>query len=66
MTRIQKAVSEYLAVRRKLGFGLRLTGGALRSFAAFLKQHGASRISTALALAWAKGPASAQPAQWAN
>ncbi|MGH8635384.1 MAG: tyrosine-type recombinase/integrase [Burkholderiales bacterium] len=66
MTRIERAVSEYLAVRRKLGFGLRLAGGALRSFAAFLAHHRESRITTSLALAWATSPTTAQPPQWAN
>lgn len=66
MSRIEKAISEYLAVRRRLGFGLRLEGGALYRFASFLKHHGASHISTRLALAWATSATNAQPPQWAN
>lgn len=66
MRGIEKAVSEYLAVRRQLGFKLRLPGGALRSFISFLKRRRATHITTQLALVWAKTPTNAQPEQWAN
>ncbi len=66
MTSIGKAVEEYLAMRRALGFKLRLPGGMLRDFASYLKHEGASHITTDLALRWAKQAAEAQPAQWAN
>jgi len=66
VTRIERAVSEYLTLRRNLGFGLRLTGGALRSFATFLDRKHEPRITTSSALAWATSPTNAQPSQWAN
>lgn len=66
MSRIHKLVEDYLAMRRALGFRLRLPAGMLRNFAAYLEQEGASHITTELAVRWAKRPAAAQPAQWAN
>ena len=66
MTSIGKAVEEYLAMRRALGFKLRLPGGMLHDFALYLEHDGASHITTDLALRWAKQPAEAQPAHWAN
>lgn len=66
MSPIGKAVEEYLAVRRALGFKLRLTAGMLRDFAAYLAQARASHVTTELAVRWAQQPAAAQPAQWAN
>lgn len=66
MTSLQKAVGDYLAMRRVLGFELRLPGGMLRAFAAFLDSKSASHITTKLALRWATQPVGAQPAQWAN
>ena len=66
MTLLRKAVDDYLAMRRALGFELRLAGGMLRHFASFLEQQGASHVTTDLALRWAKRPVEVQPAQWAN
>lgn len=66
MTALQKAVEDYLSMRRALGFKLRLPAGMLRDFAAFLEREGSLHITVALALRWAKQPAAVQPAQWAN
>jgi integrase len=66
MSPLRKAVEEYLAMRRSLGFKLRLTAGMLREFASFVERERASHITTALAVRWATQPASVQPAQWAN
>jgi integrase/recombinase XerD len=66
MTLLRKAVDDYLAMRRALGFELRLAGGMLRHFASFLERQGASHVTTDLALRWAKRPVGVQPAQWAN
>lgn len=66
MSPLRKAVEDYLAMRRALGFKLRLPAGMLREFASFLEQERASHITTALALRWAMQPAGVQPAQWAN
>ncbi len=66
MTRLQAAVDEYIALRRSLGFKLRDMAPDLRNFAAFLEQHGASVITSALALAWAMQPVDHQPSDWAQ
>lgn len=66
MSKLRKALEEYLAVRRTLGFELREVGGLLGNFISFLEQHGASHITTELALCWAKQPLDVQPAHWAR
>jgi integrase/recombinase XerD len=66
MTPWPKAVEDYLAIRRALGFKLRLPAGMLRDFAAFLEREGSMHITTSLAVRWAKQPVAVQPAQWAN
>ena len=62
---LEQALSDYLRIRRSLGFRLQQQGGALRNFVAFLQAQGASYITTELALRWATQPAKAHPAQWA-
>ena len=66
MSAIRQAVEEYVAVRRSLGFELRLPAGALRRFAAFMEAEEATFVTAQLALRWATLPARAQPATWAG
>jgi integrase len=66
MSPLRKAVEDYLAMRRALGFKLRLAAGMLREFAALAEAQRASHITTALAVRWATQPVGVQPAQWAN
>lgn len=66
MSELRTALEEYLAVRRALGFKLRLAGRMLQRFVDFAEREGATVITTELALRWATQPAQAQPAQWAN
>src|SRR5437016_13990304 len=66
MSSLRTALDEYLAVRRALGYQLRLTGRLLRRFVEFAEHACADYITAELALAWATQPAHAQPAQWAN
>jgi integrase/recombinase XerD len=66
MTKLKKALEEYLAVRRALGFKLHLSGRLLHRFVEFAEKERASFITTKLALEWATQPKDAQPAQWAN
>jgi hypothetical protein len=66
MNSLRAALDEYLAVRRALGYQLRLTGRLLRRFVEFAEHEHADYITTELALTWATQPAHAQPAQWAN
>ena len=66
MSSLRTALDEYLAVRRALGYQLRLTGRLLRRFVEFADHVHADYITAELALTWAIQPAHAQPAQWAN
>lgn len=66
MSPLRKSVEHYLAVRRTLGFKLRLPASMLREFASFTERERAPQLTTALALRWATQPVGVQPAQWAN
>ncbi len=66
MSELQTALDEYLAVRRALGFKLRLAGRLLQTFVHFAKRQGATHITTELATRWATQPADAKPATWAE
>ena len=66
MHEMRKALEEYLAVRRALGFKLRVAGRLLHGLVDFAESEGASFISRKLALRWATQPADAQPAQWSK
>ena len=66
MTDLQQLLDEYLATRRALGVGLKLSGSLLRRFVAFVAQCEAAFVTTELALQWATEPRGVQPAQWAN
>lgn len=61
MTTLAKAVNEYLALRRGLGFKMQQPAHALPNFVAFLRSRGAHRITTRLALAWAVLPTGTKP-----
>jgi integrase len=65
MKSLRAAVEDYLALRRGLGFKLRLAGPALLDFAAFLERERAPHITSALAAQWAMLPRECQPALWA-
>ncbi|HEX8009524.1 MAG TPA: tyrosine-type recombinase/integrase [Casimicrobiaceae bacterium] len=66
MSTLREALGEYLALRRGLGFKLRLAGPRLLDFVAFLEREGASCITNELALRWAMQCSACQPAQWAG
>jgi integrase len=53
MNTLKNAVADYLALRRGLGFKLRLAGPALLDFVSFLEREGASHITCELAVRWA-------------
>jgi len=65
MKSLRAAVEDYLALRRGLGFKLRLAGPALLDFAAFLAREHAPHITNELAARWAMLPRECQPALWA-
>ena len=66
MNRLRKAVHNYLAMRRALGFKLRDAGVGLSDFVVFLQRQRASSITIELALQWATQPSHHQPADWAK
>lgn len=65
MSDLRQALGEYVAIRRSLGFELRLPANLLLRFVAFAEAEDASYITTELALRWAKQPAAALPSTWA-
>ena len=54
MNTLREALPDYLQLRRSLGFKLEDAGLQLPRFVAFLEEHHATHITTALALAWAQ------------
>jgi integrase/recombinase XerD len=66
MNNLRRAIKEYLAMRRSLGFKLQDAGRGLLDFAAFMERRRASYITQALALAWAQEPTNTQPSHWAS
>lgn len=65
MSELRQALEEYLAIRRSLGFELRLPASLLCQFIAFVEAEDAPYITTELALRWATQPAEVQPSTWA-
>ena len=65
MKGLQKAVEEYLSMRRALGFKLKNTARSLFDFVAFYEKQGASHITIPLALQWVQCMP-ARPAEWAR
>ena len=65
MNPLEQALTEYLRIRRSLGFRLREPETSLRNFVAFLQAEGASYITRELALRWATQPTKVQPSTWA-
>lgn len=66
MSSLRNALGEYLALRRSLGFELRLAGRLLERFVDFADKQDAEFITCELAVRWATLPPDVQPAQWAN
>lgn len=64
MSPLRAALEEYLRIRRSLGFKLEVDGKMLEDFIAFLERAGATRVTTELALDWAKLPRDAHPYHW--
>jgi integrase len=59
-------VSEYLSLRRALGYKLEREGMLLPDFADFVKAQGGEHITTKLALRWACQPTSTSSTWWAR
>ena len=64
MSRLRAAVSDYVVLRRGLGYTLKDTERLLADFVGFLDQRGAEVVSTELALAWATAPSGVDPIWW--
>jgi integrase/recombinase XerD len=61
MSPLRLALRDYLKIRRSLGFKLEWDGRMLEDFIGFLERAGAERITTELALSWARLPRNARP-----
>ena len=64
MSALRAALDDYLAIRRRLGFTMPQDGRTLEGFVAFLDRDGAPRITTELALTWARLPVDVHPFTW--
>jgi integrase len=61
MSPLRRALRDYLAIRRRLGFQLVSEGRMLEGFVGFLEDARAERITSELALAWAARPGETHP-----
>lgn len=66
MSDLRKAMEEYLALRRSLGFELLNIAGRLKSFVAFAEQEAATHVTTNLVLQWVKLSTAQEPATLAD
>ena len=64
MTDLRQALADYLRIRRQLGYKLKADERLLENFVAFLERAGAVRITTELAVMWARLPVDARPHRW--
>jgi integrase/recombinase XerD len=64
MSSVRDALADYLQLRHRLGFAMPQDGRLLEGFVDFLEQAGAERITTGLALEWARKPVDVHPHTW--
>lgn len=64
MSSLRDALADYLQLRHRLGFAMPQDGRLLEGFVSFLEQAGAERITTDLALEWARLPGQAHRSYW--
>jgi integrase/recombinase XerD len=64
MTPLTQALEDYLRIRRGLGFNLKADQRLLEDFVGFLQRAKAERITTELALKWARLPVNTHPHRW--
>ncbi len=64
MSGLREHLEDYLALRRGLGYKLGRPGQMLPGFVSYLEGAGAATITAGHALAWATGPACADPTWW--
>lgn len=66
MTTVAKVATDYVALRRALGFKMIEVSHSLADFVRFARRERASCVTVDLAVRWAKLPANVQPATWAT
>lgn len=66
MTPLPQAVEDYLELRRGLGFKLREYGECLHEFVSFLKERGASHITSTMAVEYCCRRKHEKPISWAR
>lgn len=66
MRSLYRAVDDYLALRRSLGFKLREYGECLTEFVSFLKKHGLAHITHKLAVEYATQRQHEKPVSWSR
>jgi len=64
VTTLREALADYLRIRRRLGFEMPQDGRVLEGFVEFLERAGAQRITTEVALMWARLSVHAHPHRW--
>jgi hypothetical protein len=64
MTDLDQVVTDYLTVRRSLGYKLAEHGRLLHDFVAYLAAAGSSTVTTELAVAWAVQPTGCSSLRW--
>ena len=62
MNALDRAVEDYLALRRSPGYALRQEARLLASFAGYLRAHGLDLVTVRAAVGWATQPEPASPA----
>lgn len=65
MTALREAAEGYLAIRRGLGYKLKVEGRMLGQFIGFCDARGLQYLTIAAAVEWATAPASADASWWA-
>jgi integrase/recombinase XerD len=66
MSALGAHVTDYLRLRRALGYKLEREEQWLRQFVGYLEAAGAATVVSDLAIAWARAPVNARPAYWAH
>jgi integrase len=66
VTKLGKALVDYLRVRRALGFKLKQAGELLPDFVRYLDDRGLGHVTTTAALAWATLPRGTEPNWWSK
>lgn len=64
MSALERALADYLALRRSLGYELGRPALHMAEFVAYLDERGVDAVTTEHALRWAKLPAGADPNYW--